>query len=900
MSSSSQPERPAYCYRFGTVEFDEARFELKVAGLPVEVERRALEVLAQLLRHAGEVVTKAELFEHVWADRITVEKVLPNAIAKLRRALGEANAQYLVTQPRAGYMLDATVERIAVGHRLSSRIELEAGQPVPLRPHFVLRRQLGSTRNNEVWLAEHAKTREPRVYKFAADGERLRDLKREATLSRVLRDGLGERPDLVRIIDWNFEDAPFFLECEYGGQSLPEWAPEALPGVPQSARLEIFLQVAGAVADAHRVGVLHKDLKPANLLIMADGDGWRARVTDFGSGRLLDPDRLDALGITRMGLTLTQNLSSTDGTPFYIAPELLAGQAPSVQSDVFALGVILYQLLAGDLAKPMLPGWERDIADELLREDIGLATDGDPAQRLESVSALAARLRGLDARRQERARQREADELLRATNETLARSRARRPYFVALVAVLAVAVAALSLLTAGLLQARDEARQALDRATALNRFLDEDLISRLNPLVFAKGQDASLRDVLLASRDGIASRFDAAPETEALVRVQLGSLLNNIELMDEAEAELRAALALYEARGLADDIEAVRARSVLVRSLSRRSQFEPAGVELAELERIAAGTEDEEVRFHLASARALFLMGQGRYADALPELEEAERLIVRIRPEYSAQHDAIRLDLIPVMAMLGYTEAAEPKALQLLEDMESRQPRNELGVALARQVLADVLIVEGDLERAESLLLQAQAIIVPIAGPDHLRNLHLVNKLMDIADRRRDWPTALAHAQTLYDAFRDKFGDIHVSTNASLGNWGQMLYKAGDYAAAEARLGQAHRTLAEHYSVDNPQAQGSAFWLAASKLELRKTEEAERLLDGLAEERLRNMFNDETWPYRLAVLRGALQAQQGRPDEARTTLQGAREGLERYDMQDHILYEKSGEFLRAL
>ena len=72
---------PCYTWRFGTAEFDEARFELRVGGLPVEVERRALDVLAYLLRHAGEVVTKDELLREVWAGRVTVDKVLPNAVA---------------------------------------------------------------------------------------------------------------------------------------------------------------------------------------------------------------------------------------------------------------------------------------------------------------------------------------------------------------------------------------------------------------------------------------------------------------------------------------------------------------------------------------------------------------------------------------------------------------------------------------------------------------------------------------------------------------------------------------------------------------------------------------------------------------------------------------------------
>ncbi len=142
-------ERNAFSYRFGTAEFDEARFELRVAGLPVEVERRALEVLAYLLRHAGEVVTKDELLREVWAGRVTVDKVLPNAVNKLRRALGEANAGHISTQARLGYRLDGPVHRTAVGRQLASELEFVAGQPVAGRENFILQRQLGRTAGSE-------------------------------------------------------------------------------------------------------------------------------------------------------------------------------------------------------------------------------------------------------------------------------------------------------------------------------------------------------------------------------------------------------------------------------------------------------------------------------------------------------------------------------------------------------------------------------------------------------------------------------------------------------------------------------------------------------------------------------------------------------------------------------
>src|SRR5204863_8588853 len=113
-------------------------------------------------------------------------------------------------------------------------------------------------------------TREQRVFKFAADGARLKGLKREITVSRFLRETLGDRPERVRILEWNFETSPFFLESEYAGSSLAEWA-EAQGGlskIPYAVRLQVLVDVANAVASAHDIGVLHKDLKPANILVV--------------------------------------------------------------------------------------------------------------------------------------------------------------------------------------------------------------------------------------------------------------------------------------------------------------------------------------------------------------------------------------------------------------------------------------------------------------------------------------------------------------------------------------------------------------------------------------------------------------------------------------------------------
>jgi len=874
-------DQATYGYRFGSAEFDESRFELRVAGLPVEVERRALEVLAYLLRHAGEVVTKEELLREVWAGRVTVDKVLPNAVAKLRRALGEANAEQLSTQARIGYRFDGTVARSAVGRRFASRIELATGQPVPARTNFVLLRPLGSSRGSEVWLAEQAKTRARRVYKFAADGERLRALKREATLSRVLRESLDDCAHFVDIIDWNFESSPFFLECEYGGQNLLEWARDALAPLAAEARIGLFLQIVDAVTAAHGVGVLHKDLKPANVLIAPDGDGWRIRLTDFGSGQLLDPERIHELGITRLGPATAQNVAadSSAGTALYVAPEVFAGQTPTVQADVFALGVLLYQMLAGDLGKPMATGWEQDIADDLLREDIRLASAGNPQQRLAGAAELATRLRERDVRRTRANEAREAERLARQARDALARSRARRPWLLALIGALAAGVVVTLALYQAAERARDDAQRELDRAGAINRFLNDDLIGRSNPLVVAKGGDASLKDVLLGARDRIAKRFAAQPLTEASVRTSLTMLLNMIERLPEAEDEARRALALYEREEGEASLDALKARTLLARLLTRTGKFDESLEHLHALDRLVGDSNDPYPRYLRASAWGIYDMNRGDYAKALPEYRAAIPLLRTVEPDNFTLRDSMRMDLIGALTQTGHLDEARREGEGLIAEARARADDNGLVIAFAQAAIARTYTQDGDTAKAEAELLDAQKTIVARLGETHTRNLMVLSDLFDVAMKRRDWAHALDYAQRVHEGFAAKLGADHNFSNVTLANWGQALYESGDARAAAAKLEPAYDKLAAQLTAKNPQSQVAGFWLAAASIDAGRLDDAARLLATLDAAALEAGGADGLWKFRLDALHGLLLAARGDRVAAEPLLRNALAGF---------------------
>src|SRR5437879_4073857 len=282
-------------WRVADYEFDELGRELRVKGRTVELEAKPLDILLQLLLHAGEVVTKEELLESVWPDVTVVDGSLATAVSKLRKAMGDEDHPAIVTVPRVGYRLAVPVYCKTVAAPAGPELGFTAGDTVPGREQWRLTRPMEISGSSEVWLAENPKTRQQRVFKFAADGSRLKGLKREITISRFLRESLGDRPEFVRILEWNFETSPFFLESEYAGPNLAEWA-EAQGGLSNAssdARLQLLIDVAQAVASAHDIGVLHKDLKPANILVVPGSNGrWQIRVADFGSASLFDPSRL--------------------------------------------------------------------------------------------------------------------------------------------------------------------------------------------------------------------------------------------------------------------------------------------------------------------------------------------------------------------------------------------------------------------------------------------------------------------------------------------------------------------------------------------------------------------------------------------------------------------------------
>lgn len=253
---------------------------------------------------------------------------------------------------------------------------------------------LGRGGMGEVYRAEDLKLQQDVALKFlpeslSSDPERLARFHNEVRIAREIT-----HPNVCRvhdIVEWN---GLHFISMEYvDGEDLASLL-RRIGRLPADKGVELAQQLCGGLAAAHERGVVHRDLKPANLML--DGRG-RLRITDFGlAGIAAEMTGADA----------------SSGTPAYMAPEQAAGREVSVRSDVYALGLVLYEMFTGRPAfrgdtraqllraqleeTPSAPSNQLPDIDPALERVILRCLEKDPRQRPASASAVAAALPGAD------------------------------------------------------------------------------------------------------------------------------------------------------------------------------------------------------------------------------------------------------------------------------------------------------------------------------------------------------------------------------------------------------------------------------------------------------------------------------------------------------------------------
>ena len=829
---SSQGVGEGRRWYFAGCEYDELSRLLKVQGEPVELSGKPLDLLVHLLTHQHVTVKKEDLMDAVWGDVAVTDESLKQAASRLRKALTGSSENVITTISGVGYRLAVPAEcRRILPERTDTR-KIHEGDPVPGRKHWRFVRALSGTASDGVWLITHEKTRELHVIKIAVDGVRLQALKREIAVSRLLQRLLGDRDDFVPILELSLDEPPYFSETQYCGQNLLQWAEgdAELPGELKSTALPIrvcmLIDLAKAVSAAHQVGVLHRDLKPANVLVLRREDGtWHVRVADFGVASIDQPSRLASLGITDPGSWGSSG--GLSGSLMYIAPEVLDGEPSTTVSDVYALGIMLYQLVTGNFHRPISPGWEAEVEDPLLRQDIADAACIDPARRLKTAQSLVERLESLGARRKQRLAAEAVEARERLLTSRIAAARARRPWLIATVTVLLAGIVVSAFLYRRAVHQRDIAE-------SINQFLSRDLLTRASPFKSGK-PDESLVDAIEAASPEIDHKFASDPSIAADLHHTIARALDNRTSYDAADREYARAASLF-----------IRAEGPLSQN-AMIAQLQRAGMQgrrtvkgaLAEANLLYAQqqlliaklrTPREELPAWNAYAHGMILITSDNAAAAAAVLEQGIQTAQSVPGLDPTVVPTMKRALVFAYIRLGEGKKAEPLTRELIVAATKAGGPNDSSVLMYRMNLAQELMTEQKNAEAIREATAVYPLIVASLGPQH----ELVMTTLGVRAQ------AEGDSGLFGDAARDSLAMHGLAAGkqpyleaASLSDAGLSECRAGRYTTGEAHARAA--VVVGDASLPNNRGLHSAlaFSLATCLIGTGQLSEAQHLLDGI-------------------------------------------------------------------
>jgi len=662
--------------------------------------------------------------------------------------------------------------------------------------------ELGEGGMGVVYLAEQEHPRRTVALKVLRPGiaspRSLRRFEHEAQVLARLQHPCIAQVYEAGTADYGQGPQPFFAMEYVRGPTLAEWVEKEKLGT--RGRLELLAQVCDALEHAHQRHVIHRDLKPSNVLVDGASGARQVKVLDFGIARVTDGEG----GTT----SLRTDVGQVIGTVPYMSPEQAGGDPAAIdhRSDVYALGALGYELLCGRL--PL------DVVGKPLHEAVRVVREDEPTPLSRVVPTLRGDVETIFAKALEKDRERRyatsaalAADLRRYLSDRPIVARPPNRFYLlskfarrnkGLVGGAAAVVLALAAgLAATLRQARlaedaaaradQEARRAnreARRAWAVARF-QREMLSRVQ--LDRDGRDVKLAAVLDAGASALPGDLAGDPAAEGGVRAMLGESYHALGLLEPAEEQFRAALALF-GRGLgANHEEALRAQGWLATTLADRGRAEEA-LEWTERTyqgmRARLGPRDAEtLTIELTLAQAWLDFGRAA------EGERLARENLDARREIFGESDPRFLTALGVLGQClssrGAFAEAEPlfrRAFDVGRGIEGEEHPHTL---IRGGQLAAVLQQQDRFEEAEVLYRRVLEPGRAVFGEEHFELLAWEHNLAAVLEKRGN----PGEAERLYrrglEAATRKLGERHESTLITLHSLARAVARQGRHADAE-------------------------------------------------------------------------------------------------------------------
>jgi tetratricopeptide (TPR) repeat protein len=606
-------------------------------------------------------------------------------------------------------------------------------------------------------------------------------------------------PNIARLLDGGLtsEGWPYLVMELVEGIPIDQYCRRH--ALDTASRLRLFGMVCSAVEHTHRSLIIHQDIKPANILV--NGSGF-PKLLDFGIAKLLDPDAANA-DPARPAQRLM--------TPDYASPEQIQGHAITTATDVFGLGVLLYELLAGrnpfrtrrdtptDISREICEGEPKPLG-EFAKGNPGLAAPDARKWTPELDSIVHKALRKEPANRYQSVEQLSADVAAYLEDRPVSTHAGSWAYLAAKfirrnTALAALAAAALIALVGFSIALGVMARRATTerlKAERESRFL-VDMFKAATPQV-ARGQTVTARNLLDEGAKRIDSELAAVPAARASLMHSMAEAYESLGLFEEAKALAERAYRLKASiLGTRDPStgDSLFLFANIIRLQGQYAKAEPLFRDLAAMRKRQAGDASP------AYATALNALGECLYLEAKDT--EAEPLLLTALAVNRRNGPDFGADGRNYLALLLERKGEYQEAAALLREAVAIQARtqgvNSPDYTTSLHNLASALIDQGDLSGAEAKLRETLEIRRRVLGNTHPDLAYTLNNLGYVLLEKGDARGAEPFLREALELNTQRLGEKHPSVAGNLNNWARLLAAEGDPTGAREYFHKALDTL---------------------------------------------------------------------------------------------------------